>query len=253
LIFIKNLLEIRAMLSNVLVVLVEPQGPMNVGMAARAMKNCAITSLRLVAPVKYSPEKAHMMACSAKDIVNSADIFPNLSSALEDTTCSFAFTRRLTKNRTPYYSLQEALPHMTRHAARGKTALVFGRETDGLTRDELFRCDFRVYIPTSKKFGSLNLAQAVLLACHSLFMASAEEHDMVPQDEFHADQTAVKPMLDNIARLLLEIGYTNASDVKLRRKIIQALKEIFGRSGLRTKDVNMFHGLCTQVRKAIEN
>jgi len=237
------------MLENISVILVEPSGPMNIGMAARAMKNCGITRLKLVAPVAYRPDKAYMMACSAKDVVDNAGIFGTLKEALKGETCSVALSRRMTRTRAPYYRLEEILPRLSERAKRGGIALVFGREADGLTREELYECDYRVSIRTSKKFGSLNLAQAVLLACHSFFMAADVDKETV--NDFFASNEETAPMFEDFAKLLIEIGYDHAGDVKLRQKIVQAFKETCGRAGLRRKDVNMFLGIWSQIRKSI--
>lgn len=238
------------MLSNISVILVNPSGSMNIGMAARAMKNFGITRLRLVDPVAFKPSQAYMMAVGAKDLVDGAEHFKKLSDALRDITCSVAFSRRMTKERAPYYSLEDTSDTIMKRASKGRIALVFGSEADGLTRDELYQCDFRVYIETSESFGSLNLAQAVLLACHELFKKRGQAAFPFPKnEEFFADKKTVKPMLIDLEKLLVEIGYDSKSDTKLRKKIVQAFTEICGRAGLRPKDVNMFLGIWSQIRK----
>ncbi len=265
--------NIKVMLKNISVILVNPHGSRNIGMAARAMKNFDITSLALIDPVNFKVREAHEMACGAKDIVDAAPRFKSLGEALADSTCSFAFSRRMAKKRIPYYSLQEALPHIIDRSKKGKISLVFGREADGLTREELYQCDYRVYIPTSNEWGSLNLAQAVILVCYEIFhsLCHCEERsdEAIPCDqlisrdrhaplrgarddtasEFFAPHSEVEVMLKDLQKLLIEIGYTGSTDEKLRKKIVQAFGEIVGRAGLRHKDVNMFLGLWSQVRK----
>lgn len=234
-------------MNNISVILVKPAGSMNIGMAARAMKNCGIINLKLVSPIYFKQKEAHMMAVGAKDVVDSSIHYRTLAEALADETCSFAFSRRMAKDREPYYSLDEAGPVMTKRALKGKLALVFGNEADGLTKDELYRCDFRVYIPTSETFGSLNLAQAVLLACFEIFRKT--QAPRTRSEDFFAPNSEIKPMLDSLSRLLSEIGYNTKHEGKLRKKIRQAFAEIVGRAGLRHKDVNMFLGIFSQVRK----
>lgn len=218
-------------------------------MAARAMKNCGITRLKIVAPENYQQKQALMMACGAKDLVNNAHFFDTLPKALADESCSVAFSRRMTMERAPFYSLEEVVPTICKRSSAANCALVFGSEADGLTCEELYQCDYRVYIPTSESFGSMNLAQAVLIACYEFFRASKEYK--VEENEFFADQKTIKPMLIDFTKLLVEIGYNYPGDAKLRKKIVQAFKEICGRAGLRPKDVNMFLGIWGQVRKAI--
>ncbi|OGQ50313.1 MAG: hypothetical protein A3I09_00895 [Deltaproteobacteria bacterium RIFCSPLOWO2_02_FULL_47_10] len=232
---------------NISIILVNPQGSMNIGMAARAMKNCGITNLKLVNPVNFKPKDAHMMACSARNVVDEAKLFSSLDEALHGEACSAAFSRRMAKTRAPYYSLDDVAPVLAGRAEGGRVALVFGRETDGLTREELYRCDFRVYIPTSKEFGSLNLAQAVLLAAHALFKKTDE--GKTEETDFFSGNEEISPMIGDFEKLLFEIGYDHKDDEKLRNKIVQAFREICGRAGLRHKDVNMFLGIWAMIRK----
>ncbi len=72
------------MLKHISVILVNPHGSRNIGMAARAMKNFDITSLALIDPVNFKVREAHEMACGAKDIVDAAPRFKSLGEALAD-------------------------------------------------------------------------------------------------------------------------------------------------------------------------
>lgn len=224
---------------------------MNIGQAARAMNNSEITRLKLVDPEKFHKQDAYMMACNSRHIVDEALYFDSLEKALEDETCSFAFSRRTAKNRVPYYSLEEMIPEIVKRANKGNVTLVFGREADGLTREELYQCDYRVYIPTSEKCGSLNLAQAVLIACHEIFKASGRFKE--EEKDFFADNKTINPMLKDLDKLLIEIGYNYKSDIPLRKKIIQNHKEIFGRAGLQVRDVNMFLGIFSKIRSNLKS
>lgn len=239
------------MLKNVTIILVEPQGSLNIGMAARAMANCGARDLRLINPLKYKKEEALRMACFAKNIVNNLKIFPSLESAMADISCSAAFTRRVSKDRAPYYYLKEAVPILTRRLAKGCLALVFGRETDGLTNDEIYQCDYRVSIPMSEPDGSLNIAQAVLIACYELFKKTPGAKR--EKKGFFAPGSQIMPIVKDFDKLMFEIGYDDRDKGKLRQKIVRSFKDIIGRAGLKPKEVNMFLGIWAQVRKVMAN
>ncbi len=238
--------------NKISVILVCPQGSMNIGMAARAMRNFEIKRLKLVTPEHFNRQQADMMACNAKDVVDKAEFFDKLEDALSDETCSVAFSRRLSKDRDPHYPLEEIMPTLAKRLRKGNLALVFGRETDGLTQEEIYQCDFRVYIPTTEDnaCGSINLAQAVLIACYEI--SRLEISGPVAAGSL-ATNAEIKPMLKDFDKLLKEIGYDNKGDFPLRKKIIQAFREIIGRAGLRPKDVNMFLGIFGQVRKNLRS
>ncbi len=152
--------------SRLAIVLVSPQGPANIGAAARAMKNFGLTDLRLVDPVPFLNDEAYTWACDAKDLLHSAKVCQSLDEALADLAFAAAFTRRFGRSRKRHVTIEEAGPTIASRASDGGTALVFGREDAGLTNEEVARCDMTVRIPTSDEFPSINLAQSVLLACY---------------------------------------------------------------------------------------
>ena len=53
-------------------------------------------------------------------------------------------------------------------------AILFGREDNGLSNEELARCNVHVRIPSSAEYGSLNLAMAVQIVTYELFKAQGE-------------------------------------------------------------------------------
>ena len=251
------------MLQNISVVLVGPQGDENVGMAARAMMNCGVTDFRLVNPVPFKTKGAAKWAVSAQDILQHAKVFSTLDEALADVSLVVGLSRREGKLRPPQLSSDQiVLKICSRMNRGGVVALVFGREDDGLSREELNRCDLVWTIPTSKSYASLNLAQAVLLACHEIFKRegvritylglrrkklSIEKGDMI-----FVTRRQIAPVLERIDHALHLLGYDNQGGGILRKKIIHALSDLFGRGGLRYKDVNMFLGLMARIEERVK-
>ena len=70
---------------NLSIILVEPQGPINIGSVCRTMMNFGFTQLRLVNPTKhYKSLLAKKMALTAFTVLEDALIFEDLQSALSD-------------------------------------------------------------------------------------------------------------------------------------------------------------------------
>jgi TrmH family RNA methyltransferase len=162
----------RAALARVSVVLVEPQGPRNVGSTCRAMKNFGLDRLVLVNPAVVDHPEAREMASGAGDLLRAARIVPTYEEALQGVTLAVGTTAR-PRHRIPVRTPAKAAAEIVEHAAAGgEVALVFGREANGLTQDELLRCQRAISIETAPEYGSLNLAQAVLLVAYELFRAS---------------------------------------------------------------------------------
>ena len=77
---------------NPAVVLVEPQLGENIGAAARAMMNCGLTDLRLVAPRDGWPNPAALpMAAGGSSIIETATIYDSVADAAHDLTFLAAF------------------------------------------------------------------------------------------------------------------------------------------------------------------
>lgn len=144
-------------------VLVEPARPENVGATARAMKTMGFSQLRLVNPCDLS-RKARWVAHESTELLDQAQQYPSLQAALADVDFSIASSARRRLDHDDYLS-----PAECRVALAGKTAsvhraaLVFGRESSGLTGAELALCDAATTVPLAVAQPSLNLAQAVML------------------------------------------------------------------------------------------
>ncbi len=185
------------------VVLVEPEGDMNIGMIARSMMNMDVERLVLVSPqTNHLSENALSFAVHAKPILQKAEVVSTLKEALVGVDVSLAVTRRIGQWRQkdvvlPEWSLVMA-PYRERHIA-----LVFGREKSGLTNEEITTCDMILTIPSSEAFPSLNLAQAVMTVLYEIYRSQWKEqnaHHAVERKEFEA-------MLSMIIETLETMGY----------------------------------------------
>lgn len=144
------------------VVLVDPENPLNVGFAARAMKAFGAGDLVVVSS-RWSavPEQARVTGVSAPEVLDGARVTPSLEEALSGCDTAVAFSRRPSALRQQEFSLPDA------PALSGTVALVFGRESAGLTRAESALCPYLARIPC-RDGVSLNLGQAVSVALYAL-------------------------------------------------------------------------------------
>lgn len=155
-------------------VLVEPARPANLGLACRALKTMGQASLRLVNPCPLDGE-ARWAAHESAEILDNATIFADLETALADMDFSIATTARRRLEHDDYPSPEDCAAAIYGKAGSvDNTALVFGRESDGLTGDELALCQAATSIPLATNQPSLNLAQAVLVYARALYQASTD-------------------------------------------------------------------------------
>jgi tRNA/rRNA methyltransferase/tRNA (cytidine32/uridine32-2'-O)-methyltransferase len=162
-----------SLLSQVAVVLYEPQDPVNIAGTVRAMKNMGVSTLRLVRPVKYDPVRLEGIAHDTWDIINTIEHYPDFDSAVADCVRLVGFTARRRKAKWAILDPKAAAEETLGYASAGRVALVFGREDSGLPNDVLDRVHAAVNIPTTNH-ASLNLAQAVLISLYELHLAAGD-------------------------------------------------------------------------------
>lgn len=150
--------------TDIRIVLVAPENPKNVGFVARAMKAFGVSELVIAKSIwKSLPEEAWVTGVSAAAILDKVRFAPSIEAALRGCRTALAFSRRPTDLRQTKF----VLPDVPASLDDGRVALVFGRESSGLTREESALCPFLVRIPCSNGL-SLNLGQAVSVALFSL-------------------------------------------------------------------------------------
>jgi len=115
------------------IILVEPQGPINIGSVCRAMMNFGFTRLRLVNPTKhYKSLLAKKMALSAFKVLEAAEVFDTLAAALSDIQVAFGTTRRFGKYRKNFFTPSGAAQKLAQTSRTESCALVMGPEDTGL-------------------------------------------------------------------------------------------------------------------------
>ena len=107
-------------LTGPVVILVEPQLGENIGMAARAMGNFALSRLRIVKPRDGWPNIAAQRAASGADhILDHAELFDTVEQAVADLTLLFATTARAHDQAKPVVAPEAAAREIVGHVAGG--------------------------------------------------------------------------------------------------------------------------------------
>lgn len=231
------------MTSDIAIVLVEPQSPGNIGMTCRAMKNMGFTQLRLVNGCDRFQPEALKFAVAAKDLLESATLFPDLASALADCTLTVGTTRRHGKYRQEILSPEEVSGRLRDQAASDcQAAIVFGREDNGLSTEELSLCRWHATIPTSTDYGSLNLAQSVLLFCYEIQKTSI--NTTTTRNNEMADSSEMETLFGHLHASMKKIGFLNEQNPD---HIMRSLRRIFFRANLDSREVTVLRGMLTQI------
>lgn len=188
------------------IVLVRPQLGENIGKAARAMLNFGLVDLRLVSPRDGWPNPAAGPAASGADVVlERAAVFGSVAEAVADCSHVHATTVRKRGVTKPVATPEEAARDI--RAAAGRSAVLFGPERSGLETDDVALARSIVTVPINPAFGSLNLAQAVMVVAYEWSkgeaLARPPEVPLPPP----APQEELEGMIAQTIGLLERTGY----------------------------------------------
>ncbi|MEA1071459.1 RNA methyltransferase [Sphingomonas sp. LY160] len=193
-------------MSKPLIVLVRPQLGQNIGKAARAMMNFGLTEMRIVAPRDGWPNPDAGPAASGADrVLEQAVIFDTVKDAIADCSLVFASTVRRRDLVMPVVGPEEMASEI--NACAGRTAILFGPERSGLESDDVGLATKIVTVPINPEFGSLNLAQAVILLAYEWSRSATLAQPTARDREPEATMAELEGLIGQMDGSLLEAGY----------------------------------------------
>ncbi|WP_010161822.1 MULTISPECIES: TrmH family RNA methyltransferase [unclassified Sphingomonas] len=225
-------------------VLVRPQLGENIGKAARAMLNFGLTELRLVSPRDGWPNPGAGPAASGADIVlEQAQVFETVAEAIADCAHVYATTVRKRGVTKPVVTPEAAAQAI--HATAGRSAILFGPERSGLETDDVAVARSIITVPINPEFGSLNLAQAVILVAYEwskgVALASPPEVDL----PLPAPQAELDGMIAQLDAMLVESDFffPPARTPVTRR----TLRTLLTKPGWSTQEVRTMRGVLSSL------
>ncbi len=230
---------------QITVVLVEPQGPLNIGSVCRAMMNFGFTQLCLVNPCPtFNNLDAKKMALSALPILEKAVVVDTLAQALEACHLAFGTTRRFGKYRQDFLTPEGFGTTLAQQPDNVQCALVMGREDHGLYTAELERCQHFVTIPTESAYGSMNLSHATALLLYQASMALGRTVPLKTGSIRPATGEELAGMYDHMTQSLCDIDFLNPQNPD---HLLRTFRRIFGRAGLDRREVAIIRGLMGRI------
>ena len=229
-----------------IIVLVRPQLGQNIGKAARAMLNFGLTELRIVAPRDGWPNPEAGPAASGADaVLEQATIHATVADAVADCTAVFASTVRRRDIILPVVGPAEMASEI--HAAQGRTAILFGPERSGLETEDVALASKIVTVPINPEFGSLNLAQAVILLAYEWSRNRALAQPTYRETEPPAPQFEVEGLVGQMDDALATSGYYFPVD---RTEISRLnLRTMLTKPGWSSREVRAMRGMLRSLAK----
>ncbi len=231
------------------IVLVRPQLGENIGTAARAMMNFGLTDLRLVAPRDGWPNvKAVNAAAGATGVLDNLRLFDTTAQAVADLRGVYATTVRPRYMLKPQLTPRRAAAEMRRRSDAGEPCgVLFGRERSGLDNDDVALADAILTVPINPAYGSLNLAQAVLLVGYEWFQADADTpEEVLPQGRTRpATRAELENFFGHLERELDACGFLR--NAQKRPTMVRNIRNLFLRAGLFEQEVQTLHGIVSEL------
>ena len=222
------------------IVLVRPQLGQNIGKAARAMLNFGLTEMRLVSPRDGWPNPDAGPAASGADVVlEQAGLFDSVADAIADCSLVFASTVRRRDLVMPVAGPQQMAEQIA--ATTSRSAILFGPERSGLETEDVALANAIVTVPINPEFGSLNLAQAVILLAYEWSRQSALAQPTVKALEPPAPHGELEGLIAQVDQELEAKGYFHPpSRTEATRN---TLRTIFTKTGWSSREIKAIRGV----------
>jgi TrmH family RNA methyltransferase len=178
------------------VILVEPEGSYNVGFVARLCKNFSVDELYLVSP-KIDIKEALRFSAKGKEVLEKAVIVSNYDDAIRDLDIKIATS-----------SIADIQGDLLRNSIRPweilnfidnkRIGLIFGRESVGLTRDEISKADFLLFIPANPEYPVLNLSHAVSIILYEIWKNKDKKKEIINKDFYNLIDKYAKNIISEL-------------------------------------------------------
>jgi tRNA/rRNA methyltransferase len=238
--------------SNLKVILVEPNGPLNVGSIARLCSNFEVEELRIVSPkCDIFSLEAKKMALKGQKFLNNCKIFDNLEKAIFDCDLVLASCGRIDVSKDSFFESSEDIFNWTISFKKiNNLAIIFGREDRGLTNSELLLANRTFNIPTSQNNPSLNLSHAVSIVLYELNRSSKRKINKELEEFNLASSKQIHDSFVEIEEMLLEVGYLLKHTSKAK---IAKFKNFILRANTSMHEINVLRGIVHQISWFLNN
>ena len=222
------------------IVLVRPQLGQNIGKAARAMLNFGLTEMRLVAPRDGWPNPDAGPSASGADIVlEQAQVFNSVDEAVADCSLVYASTVRRRDLVVPVFGPEEMAKEI--HSAKGRSAILFGPERSGLETEDVALANAIVTVPINPDFGSLNLAQAVILLAYEWSRSQALAQPTAREAEPPASHGELEGLIGQLDAALEDKGYFHPPERTQATR--NTLRTILTKPGWSSREIQALRGI----------
>jgi tRNA (cytidine32/uridine32-2'-O)-methyltransferase len=240
--------DFHFMLDQIRIVLVGTSHTGNIGSVARAMKTMGLSQLWLVSPKELPDGQAYALSAGASEVLANARVVNTLEEAISDCGLIVGASARSRTLSWPMLEPRECGEKAVQEATQKPVALVFGRENNGLTNEELQLCNFHVCIPANPEYSSLNLAMAVQIVAYEVRVAAlAAKPAAVEVDETqYPTSLQMERFFVHLEDTLNDTGFI----IKQHPGVVMTkLKRLFTRARPEEAELNILRGILTSMQR----
>ncbi|QIK96211.1 RNA methyltransferase [Sphingomonas sp. HDW15A] len=222
------------------IVLIRPQLGQNIGKAARAMLNFGLTEMRLVAPRDGWPNpEAGPAASGANSVLESAKVFATTAEAVADCNLVYASTVRRRDLVMPVIGPEQMAASI--RASAGRSAILFGPERSGLETEDVALASAIVTVPINPEFGSLNLAQAVILLAYEWSRGERLAQPPAKELEPPAPMGELDGLIGQLDQALVDVKYFHPPERTAATRA--TIRTILTKAGWSSREVRALRGI----------
>ncbi len=235
--------------TKVRVVLVGTEGEANLGFIVRLCKNFCVDELYLVSPrIDPFSEEVRRFAAHGSDYLDSGRVVvvSTLDEALSGVALSVCTSAHVGKEGDVLrkaLDVREAASIARRYSS---VALVFGRESVGLTREEIARCHVLAHIPANPEYPTLNLSHAVAIFLYEMFRELSARSSLDLLDI--ATEESIR-IADKYIELLAKLV---ASDDRQKKVMSMTMKRMLRTSKLTRAELGYVTMMLRRVGRIVE-
>ena len=253
------------------VVLIEPTHPGNIGAVARAMKTMGLVHLILVKPKKYPHYEASKRAAGAEDVLDAAEVVDHIDCAIANCTKVYGTSVRDREvswpTVDPSTAAQQAINHVDQ-SKQNQIAILFGRESSGLTNQELDLCQSQIRISANTEYSSLNLASAVQIITYEMRVKALALQLNTPNSQTSdsqvmsqqlstgvekRQQAATKEQFDgymmHLKKTLEALDFSKTPQPTL---LMRKLTRLYNKADLTVEEIQILRGILSAVQSQLD-
>ena len=247
-------------LAQIRIVLVEPTHPGNIGSVARAMKTMGLSRLVLVNPKKFPHYEASKLAAGAESVLLNAEIVRTADEAIGDCTMVLGTSVRDREVSWPTFSPRETAANVDQHVSHSgrQVAILFGRESSGLTNAEMDLCQSQIRISANQEYSSLNLANAVQIIAYELRMQclasssglkdSGKPMTAAKERQVAATKQQKKGHIEHLQNTLESLDFIK---VRPPTVLMRKLTRLYSKADLSVEEIQILRGILSAMQTKI--